>query len=444
MLGRIEAYLGDKVDYPTEAKDIDFKSAVKFDKNTDFAAKLVKHILGFANAGGGYIIIGFREKPDKDLELDPALTEEIVASYEVTKLCQYVEKYLAEQDRIKVVVHKIPSSQGMVHPIISVGRFAEYPFVCRRNYTSQSTGETILESGRVYIRTEGARTLAVEAPSEWHQLIRECIKAAKEAEAKRPREEEEEDQWKTLFSEWSRKEDDNARREMDAAGFHEGFYRFVVRVPFHIDRIDNIKLLEIARRSQCRNTGWPIGVVLEKPEDRPISLSNGIHARISPTFLTVDNIDIREFDYWALSNRGHFFFVRTHDDGHLQNKAGRQSVISFGVVIWRISEILCYASNLSDELTLREKDKIGLDLYYEGLKGRVLLSGHHKRPYDVVSGPSVENTFEKHLELGVADIMPKLKDYVYHVTSALFELFDFYKLDRATSDSIVDDFLSYS
>lgn len=62
MLERIHAYFKDKLDYPVEAKDTDYKSAVKFDEQTDFAAKLVKHILGFANSGGGYIIIGFKEK----------------------------------------------------------------------------------------------------------------------------------------------------------------------------------------------------------------------------------------------------------------------------------------------------------------------------------------------------------------------------------------------
>ncbi len=133
MLDRTQEYLKDKLDYPAETKDTDYKAAVKFDAKTDFAAKLVKHILGFANSGGGYMVIGFREGPDKSLEPDSALTEEIAGSYEVTRLSQHVERYLTGQDRIKLVVYKTPSSRGTLHPIINIGRFCEYPFVCTRD-----------------------------------------------------------------------------------------------------------------------------------------------------------------------------------------------------------------------------------------------------------------------------------------------------------------------
>ena len=104
MLERKHEYLKDKLDYPVETKDTDYKSAVKFDEQTDFAAKLAKHILGFANSGGGYIIVGLREKSDRSLEPDAAITDEIRASYEVTRLCQYVEKYILGQDRIRIEV----------------------------------------------------------------------------------------------------------------------------------------------------------------------------------------------------------------------------------------------------------------------------------------------------------------------------------------------------
>lgn len=390
--------------------------------------------------GGGYIVIGFREKPDRSLEPDPALTEEIVGSYEVTRLAQHVEKYLTGQDRIKLVVYKIPSSRGTVHPIISIGRFPEYPFVCTGDYVSASNGERILESGQIYIRTEGARTLTVKTPSEWRQLIRECMKASREMEARRPSEGEER-RWEALFSDWVKKENQNALKEMQVAGFKEGFYRFIVRVPYGLNQIDNNTLLNIARKSECRNTGWPIGVVLEKPEYRPVSLADGIRAVISHVLITIDKTEIRKFDYWALNNRGHFFFIRSHEDGYLQEKAGGDRVLAYDVVIWRVSEILRYASNLCTELNLKESDKVELSLYYEGLKGRILIDSGHYLPPSVRTRPCVEDKFEKSIEFEMANIMPKLKDHVYEITSELFGLFDFSKLARTTVDKIVDDFL---
>ena len=190
MLGREDSYLEredryrkELLQYATESKDVDYKSAVKFDKGTDFAAKLVKHVLAFANSGGGHLIIGYKEQTDGSLAPDPSITDEIVASYEVTRLCQHVEKYLDGQDRIKIEIHK-EEFGGIKYPMIKIARFQQYPFICTRDYISPATGETILECGRVYIRTEGARTLVaatVKASSEWRQLVGECIKLGRES-----------------------------------------------------------------------------------------------------------------------------------------------------------------------------------------------------------------------------------------------------------------------
>lgn len=462
MLERLHEYLKDKLDYPAEEKDPEYKSAVKFDEQTDFAAKLVKHVLGFANSGGGLIIIGFREKPDKSHEPDPAITDEITASYEVTRLCQHVEKYLTGQDRIKVTVYKEASSKGVIYPIISIGRFPEYPFVCTKDYVSPVTGEVILESGQIYIRTEGARTLTVKAPSEWRQLIRECIKASQEIEAKRPTEGIEEEEVKVAetaqeaekpvsiekepvvpvkeeeaekhFSKWVKNENDNAMSEMKSAGFTEGFFKFIIQVPYGLNQIDNANLLEIARRSECHNTGWPIGVVMTKPEYKPFPLADGIRAVIN----TGD-----EFDYWAINNRGHFFFVRSHqEDTSDQALPEGRKTLWFDVAIWRISEIISYTSNLCIELKLRQGDRIKLTLSYEGLKGRELRVASPSRMPFMQTRKCAEDKYEKDLELQVVDIMPKLKDHVYQIAIGLFGLFDFYTPDRPIVDSIIDKFLN--
>ena len=176
-------YLRELLEYAAESKDVDYKSAVKFDEGTDFAAKLVKHILAFANSGGGYMIIGYKEQIDGSLAPDPSITDEIVASYEITRLCQYVEKYLDGQDRIKIKIYK-EEFAGIKYPIIKVARFQQYPCVCTKNFTSPVTREAILESDRVYIRTDGARTLVaatVKTSPEWRQLIGECINLGKES-----------------------------------------------------------------------------------------------------------------------------------------------------------------------------------------------------------------------------------------------------------------------
>ena len=476
MLEREHEYLRDKLEYPAEAKDTDYKAAVKFDEKSDFAAKLVKQTLGFVNSGGGYIIIGYKEQPDRSLASDAGITDEISASYEVTRLCQHIEKYLVGQDRIEIKIYK-EEFGGVRYPIIRIARFHEYPFVCTKDYVSPTTGEAILESGQIYIRTEGARTLTVKSPSEWRQLIKECIKARQEMEAKRPTEEESfieerifgddhykttisdsaekgegrgrtseeaqnvaSDKWDNRFSTWVQNESDNATNQMKSAGFAEGFFKFVIQAPYGLDQIDNATLLEIARKSECHKTGWPIGVVLTKPEDKPVPLADGIRAVIKITGLS----DMRDsFDYWALNNRGHFFFVRSHDEdaSTAQGTVRKGKFLWFDVAIWRISEIFCFTSNLCVELNLKHSDKIKLDISYEGLKDRVLSVSDRLRLIPTRSKCG-ENEYSKDLELKVADVMPKLKDNVYQVAIGLFGLFDFFKPDRPVVDSIVDEFLN--
>ena len=171
-------YLKELLQYPAEAKDVEYKAAVKFDERTVFAAKLTKQILGFANSGGGYLIIGYKEQSDGSHAPDPDITDEIVASYDVTRLCQHIGKYLDGQDRIKMTIRK-EEFAGIRYPIIRIHQFQDCPLFCTKNYVSPECGDNILELGKVYIRTEEARirvAATVEEPSEWRQLIRVIAK----------------------------------------------------------------------------------------------------------------------------------------------------------------------------------------------------------------------------------------------------------------------------
>ncbi len=176
-------YLKELLEFPVESRNVDYKAAVKFDRRTNFAAKLVKHILALANSGGGHLIVGYKEQKDKSIAPDPAITDEIVASYEVTKLCQHVEKYLGDQDRIAVRIYK-EEFAGIRYPIIKISRFQQYPCVCMKDCKSSEDSEFILRAGCIYIRTESAETrvaATIDPTPEWRQLIRECIRLGKES-----------------------------------------------------------------------------------------------------------------------------------------------------------------------------------------------------------------------------------------------------------------------
>ncbi len=246
------------------------------------------------------------------------------------------------------------------------------------------------------------------------------------------------------FLTWVKNENATAMKEMESSGFTQGFFKFIVQVPYGLNKIDNASLLEIAQKSECHNTGWPIGVVLSKPEYKPVSIADGIRAVIKSRKSFFSKEEEYEFDYWAMNNRGHFFFVRSHqEDTSNSQKAEKESRwLWFDIVIWRISEIFCYTSNLCTDLNLKQSDKIKLTLSYEGLRGRDLRVSSTRRAPFVAAKECTEDKYEKDLELQVIDVMPKLKEHVYQIAKELFGLFDFYKPDRAVVDSIVDEFLN--
>ena len=62
---------------PGERREVDYKSSMPFGNDDEFSLKLMKHIQGFANADGGWIVIGLIQTKENDFIPDPAHREEI-------------------------------------------------------------------------------------------------------------------------------------------------------------------------------------------------------------------------------------------------------------------------------------------------------------------------------------------------------------------------------
>lgn len=166
-------FLNTLVEYPEETATAEYKSGIAFNSQDDFGAKVVKHILGQANAGGGYIIIGFKEGKSGKLAPDPAMDEAVSRSYETTRLSQAVDKHLASGQRIKLQVHKI-ELQSIVFPVISVQGFDDSPLFCGRDFKG-SDGKLILKEGAIYIRDVAAKTVIIAGPDQFRTLLRLAV-----------------------------------------------------------------------------------------------------------------------------------------------------------------------------------------------------------------------------------------------------------------------------
>lgn len=162
---------------PSERREVDCKSSFGFEGSDRFSLKLVRHIQGMANGGGGWLVIGFEESDDRGLVPDPQHTEEMCASYDPTIVSQKVDSSVERGQRLVLTVHfeRHPVT-GLLHPIIQVEGFERLPFVCRTRRAASDSGEEILRQGAIYVRRPGAETAPVSTLQDWEDLIDRCVR----------------------------------------------------------------------------------------------------------------------------------------------------------------------------------------------------------------------------------------------------------------------------
>lgn len=156
---------------PGERQDVEYKASIPFDADSEFGLKLVKHTLGMANIGGGWIVIGHE---DGTLQPDPNHSNEVAATYDTTLLSAAVNKVVAHGQTVRLVVHKeLNPRTRLVYPVIRVEGFERTPFICRS--TKPDNKKPVLQEGKVYIRRPGAETTEIQTPEDWDELLKRCV-----------------------------------------------------------------------------------------------------------------------------------------------------------------------------------------------------------------------------------------------------------------------------
>jgi len=161
---------------PGERQDIDYKSSRPFDSDDSFTLKLIRHILGMGNTGGGWLVIGYSQDGG-NLVVDTSHDENTASTYEPTRLSQTANSYVARGQRIILNVYQEPHpTTGIRHPLIQVIGFAQAPYVCRSSKAAADTGEQILRQGAVYVRRPGAETSELSTAADWEEIISRCVR----------------------------------------------------------------------------------------------------------------------------------------------------------------------------------------------------------------------------------------------------------------------------
>lgn len=430
--------------HPGEAPEVDYKAAKLFKADDDFALDLVRHILGMANAGGGAIVVGFKEDHAKKPQPDPLMDDTIVASYDASQLASYVEKHVRGTDKAKVRIFKEPHG-GRNYPIIEIEGFERTPYFCRST-KQDSTGKEVLRDGALYFRTDSARTVQIAGPSEWEKLIAICVQR---------RQDEFLGRFSALMEQMgfgkpsgpggfpkARGDEALARlaregvavveQELTRHDFPRAYFEGV-HSPAGDSRWPADLLLAAAERSKLHRSGWPIGVVLHG-ERGPRPTTRGIEASI------YSDVIRRSYDYWRLDRDGGFYFARTYQEDSLDN-AAPGTILWFDIRIWRIAETFEHAAALYRELGVSPSDPIRVHIRHAGLRGRLLTSSDPMRN-TFLERRSTEDEITWSGEVTQDQIKAQLKDLVRSVCEELYLLFDFFRPVDAVYDEILANYLA--
>lgn len=162
---------------PGERGSVDYKASVELKSGDRFSLRLFRHIIGMANSGGGWIVIGYKEDKRQGFVPDPSHTNAICQSYDTTKLSKGVNSLLrtgTETLNVYVNQTKHPNN-NLTYPIIQVEGFTKSPFFTKGDPKADDKGQLTISPGVLYVRRPGAETVALSDPSDWERLIDLCM-----------------------------------------------------------------------------------------------------------------------------------------------------------------------------------------------------------------------------------------------------------------------------
>ena len=200
------------------------------------------------------------------------------------------------------------------------------------------------------------------------------------------------------------------------------------------------ELLAAAQRAELRNTGWPIGLVIQRTGLAPVPTPDGVEARLG----RYDSGEVE--DFWHLRRDGSYYVSRlfeedfesppfTSSEGHPERS------VWFDVRVWRIAEVILHSSSLYRELGIPSDEPYVLSVNHRGLEGREF---YVSTPSRFVRRGRTSHSGEASWTREVTQdlVTSNLKGLVGEVAEDLFVLFDFAQIEQLVVDELVNGFLT--
>lgn len=172
--GFSDPYISDLVDSRLERPDVEYKAWMDL-TSPEVKAKVAKHLCALANHGGGFLIFGIS---DDGTHTEPHPGN--LSTYRQDVLNGIVAHYL--QPSFHCSVDNVQSRQtGKAYPVVRVPSHAAQPISARRDGPHLKGSPVGICRGVHYTRAAGPKSVPVDAPDLWREIIHRCVINEREA-----------------------------------------------------------------------------------------------------------------------------------------------------------------------------------------------------------------------------------------------------------------------
>ena len=424
---------------PGERQDVEYKSAIPFGDDAAFGMRLVKHILGMANVGGGWIVIGYS---DDTLQVDLNHSQEIAATYDTTRLSASVDKHIHGDQRIRLTVfmETHPKTQ-LPHPIIQVQGFERTPFICRSTKGVSDANQPILQTGKVYIRRPGAATSEIQTPAEWEDLLRRCVSQRR-------------DEFLSEFVDLFHRM--NSGDATPAGDMREALKEWMVKRRADLTTKESLPggggYVESGQvLIRPRDSGWTIqelrraAVSAKLPytewfdSSQLVPAESGIESRTEPKAPVGT-------DYWHLAQDGAYFssafFREDYEAPFFSSSLGHPTKsLWFDLAIFRIARALLHGARLFEELRIAPNESFLVAIKHRGLYRRTIYTSVVDYPYFIdFRGTSNVDAHEWQGEVTIDLIRGQLVQLVHDIANSLFVKFEFAEVSKSLVEQTISKY----
>ena len=420
--------------HPGERQEAEYKASIQFDADSDFGLRLIKHILGMANTGGGWIVIGY---DDNTLKPDRNLSPDLAATYDSTLLSDAVDKCIAGEQPIRLsVFQETHPRTGTTHPVIRIQEFDRSPFICRSTKSAADSDKPVLQSGKVYIRRPGAATSEIQAPSEWDDLLKRCV-AHRRDEFLR--------EFTDLFSRMNAGDASLTTETTDVNTTTEEWMANRWRISNVRDSIQSEGgyIESACMLVESRHQQWTINDLHAAARsakwrywDKFVPIEDGIEVRLG----RAEGLGVPE--YWCLNQNGDYYssslLLEDYENPGFRTSVGHpKRSLWFDLAIRRITFELMESVALYKELGVAPDEPYLLKIRHGGLRGRTLYAAS---PNYFFNSPQAKqaNVHEWHHEVTQDLINGQLMELACVIADSLFVLFNFTKISKKTTEGIVN------